>query len=289
VLDNVPNELAERDQWVNWRYEHRGGKPTKPPYCTNGRRASHSDPETWASFSDAFREYARGRVAGVGFVFTEDDPFVGIDFDNVRNPHTGALSGKALYWLRRLDSYSEISPSGEGFKVWVCAELPAGRHKKPGLEVYAARRFFTVTGARWVEASAKVEQRQEALEKLLGHEFPPPRRKPRARRAYRGPHRGLDKILEKAGVEVFREIPDTNAERVYLIACPWAKEHTAGDMSGTRVGQYPDGACFFCCEHAHCDHRGWRDFYRQVRLPAKIVFSPPGYEGKPIGVVRRYR
>ena len=43
----------------------------------------------------------------------------------------------------------------------------------------------------------------------------------------------------------------------------WLKRRrqTGGDESGTRVGQYADGALFFRCEHAHCrEIREWRQF-----------------------------
>jgi len=52
--------------------------------------ASVQDPETWASFDAAVETAADDDpVAGIGFVFTEDDPFVGVDLDDCRNAETG--------------------------------------------------------------------------------------------------------------------------------------------------------------------------------------------------------
>jgi hypothetical protein len=104
-------------------------------------------------------------------------------------------------------------------------------------------------------------------------EFPKAEKKPS--RPYEGvPGERIDLVefLSTAGVEVLGEIPDGSAELVFRIACPWMREHTAGDRSGTRVGQYPNGALFFQCEHAHCAHRGWHEFRQEVdpRVPAKI-------------------
>jgi hypothetical protein len=72
--------------------------------------------------------------------------------------------------------------------------------------------------------------------------------------------------------EVLGEVPDGSAELVFRIACPWMREHTGGDRSGTRAGQYSNGALFFQCEHAHCAHRGWPEFRREIDpgVPAKI-------------------
>ena len=50
----TPRELAERPQWVVWRWEERGGKATKPPYSAiTGKLASSTDPDTWTTFEKA--------------------------------------------------------------------------------------------------------------------------------------------------------------------------------------------------------------------------------------------
>jgi len=46
----VPDDLAELNQWVLWRYEPRHGKRTKVPYQVSGRPASSTDPRTWDCF-----------------------------------------------------------------------------------------------------------------------------------------------------------------------------------------------------------------------------------------------
>src|ERR1700689_3327702 len=81
----VPNSLSERDQWVGWRSESRdGGKPTKVPYDVKGSRASSTDPKAWCSFDAALntlQDYSE-HWAGIGFVFSPDDPYFGIDLDD---------------------------------------------------------------------------------------------------------------------------------------------------------------------------------------------------------------
>ena len=133
-------------------------------------------------------------------------------------------------------------------------------HVKPGLKVYPRGRYFTVTGLALSEAGKTIANRDEDLAQIVAEEFP---RADCDRTPYEGPRRVLDLLdyIEKANVAIFAERSDGTAERVYNIRCPWAEEHTDGDESGTRVGQYSDGALFFRCEHAHCRGvREWRQF-----------------------------
>lgn len=278
-LDCIPEELKTGVRHVNWRYE---GNPETKVLKIAGtlRNASSTNPRTWRTLSECVAAMERhpGRYAGVGRVIATDDPYVGVDLDDVRDPETGKLSSRASEIIRRLDSYAEVSPSETGGKLWVRATLERA-YKKPGVEVYPHGRYFTLTGWMLPQAPPTVEKRQDELETLIREEFPvappEPEEKPRRQRTYEGePGERIDLIefLAAAGVEVVGEIPDGKAERVLRIVCPWIREHTRGDRSGTRVGQYPDGALFFHCEHAHCSGRGWAEFRREVdpRVPAKI-------------------
>jgi putative DNA primase/helicase len=76
----IPQDLRARPQWVCWKLEERGGKTTKVPYSPNGQHAKSSDPATWTTFEEACK--ASRDYAGVGYVFSPDDPFVGIDLDD---------------------------------------------------------------------------------------------------------------------------------------------------------------------------------------------------------------
>lgn len=77
----IPRELKERKHWVNWQIEVRDGKPTKiPKNPQTGQNASVTDASTWASFGEAFAKLSKQpKLNGIGFVFTADDPYCGID------------------------------------------------------------------------------------------------------------------------------------------------------------------------------------------------------------------
>ena len=100
----VPDDLAERDQWILWRRESSGHRETKVPYSVQGHRASSTDRSHWSGLDqalDTWRRYPR-RYAGLGFVFTSEDPFVGIDLDDCLEAggvlKDWAVEGRAQAW-----------------------------------------------------------------------------------------------------------------------------------------------------------------------------------------------
>jgi putative DNA primase/helicase len=171
----VPEQLRRRPQWVVWKLEaSKTGKPTKVPYCAkpgkDDLKADSTDPGTWSTFEHAKAAYQSGGYTGVGFVFSPEDDFAGIDLDKCRDPKTGAITTWAMRFLELLESYAEVSPSGTGVKVWVIASHPGWGFKKDrkreGLpscvEMYDAGRYFTVTGRRIDDAPVIINERKGA-------------------------------------------------------------------------------------------------------------------------------
>ena len=163
LRDEIPPELLAHDQWVCWQTETRDGKQTKIPIDpSTGRYASATDPETWANFDRAC-EYARATssAAGIGFVFTDDDPFVGVDLDDCRTDDEAAEWATDI--IERLESYTEISPSGTGYHIIVRGSLPAGPNRRGDVECYETARYFTVTGDSVHEPPRPVADRLSEL------------------------------------------------------------------------------------------------------------------------------
>lgn len=146
--DRIPQELKALPQWLVWRYELRNEneKPTKVPFNPgNGHKASVSDPTTWVSFEQAVAaHHARIGYDGIGFVFTVNDPYCGIDFDET-DPEIPEDFERQKQIFDFLNSYSEYSPSGKGIHTIVRATVPHGR-KRSNIEVYSSERYFTFTG-----------------------------------------------------------------------------------------------------------------------------------------------
>jgi len=176
----IPACLRKRDQWVCWSFIVREGKRTKCPICAaTGDAASSTDASTWGTFDEAIsacRKYTA--LAGVGFVFSADDPYAGIDLDDCVDPETGDIKAWARVFLDQFNSYSETSPSGRGVKIFVRAAKPGDRCKSAyedgAIEMYDRERFFTITGARLTEYCREVEERQEQFTAVYTQVFPKP-------------------------------------------------------------------------------------------------------------------
>ena len=168
----IPAPLTEREQWVCWKVMERQGKPTKVPVnCRNSKLADSSDPATWATLEEAI-PYARRHACGVGFVFAADDPFVGVDLDDCFDPESGELDDWAMFVVWHLASYTEVSPSGRGVKVWCMGSLPPGRRGWGGHGFYDRGRFFTVTGQSLATPAAPIAERTDQLAALHALIFP---------------------------------------------------------------------------------------------------------------------
>src|SRR6185369_6715592 len=88
----------QRNQWVLWKTVVRKDLPTKVPYSIEGTPAKANDPSTWAKFEDVLAVYEKGGDDGIGYEFSKEDPFVGIDLDGCRDPETGELA----QWAREI-------------------------------------------------------------------------------------------------------------------------------------------------------------------------------------------
>ena len=149
---SYPREMAGLRQWICWRLEPdpKSDKPRKVPYDPKtGRKASSTNPQTWATLDEAMDARTKYLFTGVGFVFTEAGGIVGVDIDHCRN-EDGTFTETAQAILDKYPSYTEISPSGAGLHIFYRGEMPGKGNKNSttGVEMYASARYFTMTGNR---------------------------------------------------------------------------------------------------------------------------------------------
>ena len=114
-------ELAVRPIWVGWRHETRDGKPTKVPYNSHtGRRAECDNPSTWSTHDEAAQWSATKHADGVGLMLCPvgDVRIGGVDLDTCRDPNTGDVAPWAQEVVDRFNTYTEISPSQTGVKLF---------------------------------------------------------------------------------------------------------------------------------------------------------------------------
>ncbi|HBT19869.1 MAG TPA: hypothetical protein DEA47_00605 [Peptococcaceae bacterium] len=146
-VKNIPNELKNAPRWVLWKAE--GAK--KPPAGPSGRKIDVTDAKNWLAFDEALQFLATGgcKFAGLGFVL--GDGYGGIDLDECID-EAGNLKQWAKALLRLLPrTYTEISPSGRGVKVFFKTSAQINR-RKGNVELYTAGRYFTITGNKFSDA-----------------------------------------------------------------------------------------------------------------------------------------
>ena len=160
----VPAELKELPHWVAWMVtppKKPGAKFGKVPINPHtGGNASSTNSKTWSSLAKSLVRATQNRLGGVGFMFS-NSPYAGIDLDHCRDPDTAVVADWALEIVRKLATYTEISPSGKGLHLIVRAKLPGKGRRLGDIEVYDTARFFTITGVRLPDTPEGCADRQE--------------------------------------------------------------------------------------------------------------------------------
>ena len=174
--DMIPRALRVTPQWVAWRYEIRDGKKTKVPYnAATGIRAESDNEATWATFEDALAFHrANSWTDGIGLVVSDDDDFVGIDLDHCRDAETGDIAEWAMEIVRTVDSYTEITPSNEGLRIFARGSLPSYGRKKGNFEIYESGRYLTVTGNHLEGTPLNVSKRELEIRRVHKSVWPEP-------------------------------------------------------------------------------------------------------------------
>lgn len=139
-MNQLIKRYGDEKRWVNWSFQEKDGKMTKVPH------GSSTDPNTWCVF-DAIIDKSKA-----GIVFTSNRQLLGIDIDH-------CVSGKSIVHekkqeiealLKAADTYTEISPSGEGLHLFLEIQEEEGFtplvNKKAPFELYTTGRYFTFTG-----------------------------------------------------------------------------------------------------------------------------------------------
>lgn len=164
-FDNVPQELRNLPQWVLWKYEiDKDGKKTKILKRANNPKvnASSTKSSTWDTFNRAMISYKANQVDGIGFVTTAEDGIVGIDLD-VKGDEQMEKESQEI--IAKMDSYTEVSPSGDGYHIFLLGQKNTTKCRRGGVECYEHSRFFTITG-NVVGQNTKINPRQEQLDEF---------------------------------------------------------------------------------------------------------------------------
>lgn len=184
----IPKELTDRNQWAL--------SNNKAPYQTNGERASSTDISTWTSYEDVINKSNH-----VGYFISEHDPYTVIDLDDcIIN---GVINDEAKRIVDSLNSFTEISQSGNGLHIFVKAKKPGNRSKnaEKGFEMYDKERFMVMTGNHLEGTPLEINEAQEMINYLYDMYFSKEEKK-----------------KQKSKVDTWQQSPNLEDEEILKIA-----------------------------------------------------------------------
>lgn len=141
--------MAAYPQWICWQLIHKPGKPKPDKVPSDPRTRLPIDAQNPANQMTSAKaiEAAKATGLGLGFVFTERDPFYFLDIDNCATPHgPRPWSDLAYQLISQLPGAAvETSVSGRGLHVFgrCPGNFPAHgcTHKALGIELYSSKHY----------------------------------------------------------------------------------------------------------------------------------------------------
>lgn len=151
MLPNIPEELKCMPIWCVWRNENGGKIPYNP---LTGYKAQSNTISTFATYQTVCKVLNSGSYDGIGIGIFNGVSAIDID----RCIDNGIISEMANDIIQKMNSYTEISPSGTGIRILFSVtnfqydkEKYYIHNRNRCLEIYvsgATSKFVTVTGNR---------------------------------------------------------------------------------------------------------------------------------------------
>lgn len=172
---NIPQELQVLKQWVLANTDNSPGIVYNNGDTVYGVSPTSKDRSKLLTFEDAV--YHGNRLGlRIGFILADTDPFCCIDLDvknRVNKPNNPELwttqdeLDKLALIVKRFNSYTESSKSGQGVHIFVKAKLNCPGINTKCVEVYDRDRFIIFTG--WVLQTHEVVDYQSDIDQLVAY------------------------------------------------------------------------------------------------------------------------
>lgn len=157
LYKNIPDELKKLKQWVCWHQD----KLPRNPYT--GGNAQSNNKETWSDFDTAIKALDKYHFDGIGFMFANG--YFGVDLDKCLD-NTDFIDE----FVETLQSYTEISRSGNGIHIICKGTLPDGARRRGNVEMYSSGRYFIMTGKLYNSNYTEIKDCTESI-KLLHNKY----------------------------------------------------------------------------------------------------------------------
>lgn len=153
MIENIPQEMIDRNQWV----VHTAESKKKPINALTLGNAMPNNPNTWTTFDNAVKIVNSGKALGVGYVFNDD--YIAIDLDDCLLENKKAKPWASEIMKSLYPCYMEYSISGKGIHIFSKRHfgLPGKNLQLKfkdynlydcigGIEIYQKFHYFIVTG-----------------------------------------------------------------------------------------------------------------------------------------------
>jgi hypothetical protein len=249
TLPDALQPLSSQVRWVMWRYELVNERRTKVPYASTRRKASSTNSNTWQRFDLLPHDVG---FAGPGVML--GDELQGVDLDACIDAD-GALEPWAQQVVKRLNTYTEVSPSGRGLKCFFYGpvgkssevsfgepqDIGADQPKRRELAYFTGARYFTVTGNVWLDrplariSDADADWLRDKIEDLRTEEKE--RKQPHQKQS--APRRDLNPELIRL---IAQGVSEGERSEQFHHAVRWcADSGLDADAIATLIEQYPEG------------------------------------------------
>ena len=179
----LPTDLEARERWIAWKETDDGRKVPRAPWETGGDAfVSAQDSDVWVDLETA--QAWLDKLSGFDLAYNipdrdeHDTDLVLVDYDDARDPETGAIHQTIREHLQRADSYADVSTSGTGVHILCRGQLPDGVKSIEAhlpedkdfpdaeIEVYDSARFVAMTGTHIAATPAKTTRCQQFIDDL---------------------------------------------------------------------------------------------------------------------------
>jgi putative DNA primase/helicase len=138
--DQIAPEVKRLDTFLLWKnFDVKGGKKIKSPVSSEGYKVAYNAPDVLMPFESAKERLSKGNDLGIGISLLDGiEVSVGnnsgylwcFDFDGFANPAGKKFDVGVMAFINTFPSYTEISPSGTGFKYFfACDRKPQSKYK----------------------------------------------------------------------------------------------------------------------------------------------------------------
>ena len=199
--DNIPSQLKQLNCFIRWRYFNDANEPTKQkklPVDSQLKHCAYNDESSFLSFNEIVNELDESDVQlglslgseGLRLQDNNDLYLWCIDFDGFAEVDSINVDSGSADYFYKWPSYTEISPSGTGFKQFILSnkkpeskskiafspsdfakDYPSiKKYQDRAVEIFSRRLFLAMTGNRYNDEMLELAVLNESeLDQLLDY------------------------------------------------------------------------------------------------------------------------